>query len=124
MDREQGVVGLGGDQVLEGSQLDQPHDQADARCDEEEDDHRDEIEQADALVVGGGQPGHEPRADPCIHEVAGLTGCGNVTHSPSSDLAFPRPFKTRTDMKITAASKVMAMDNLVKSRTYLRPWGS
>ena len=40
--------------------------------DEEEDDHRDEVEDADALVVGGGEPGHQALAGARVHEVARL----------------------------------------------------
>ncbi len=84
MDREHGVVGLGGDQVLERGELDQPHHEADAHADEEETGRRVEIEQANPLVVRGRQPGHQPFARAGIHQEARLDHGRVVGHARSS----------------------------------------
>ncbi len=123
MEREQRVVGLGGDELLEGGQLHQAHDEADAHAHEEEADHRIEVEQADALVVGGGEPGHEALPLTRVHQETGLCRGRVGAHSPSSDLVL-RPRRTSVATKIRAARMMTVAPMVVVFRTYLRPAGS
>ena len=122
--REHGVVGLSRDQVLEGGQLHQAHDHADGDAHEEKHHHGIEVHQRNALVVRGGQPGHDTRAHPGVHQVAGLCGgCVGGAHALSSSSLALRPF-TSTSRKIAAIRMITMAPMAVVLRTYRRPAGS
>jgi len=121
MQGEQGVVGLGGDQMLEGGELHEAHQDADAHAHEEEGHHGVEVEQADALVVCGGEPGQHAFAGAGVHQVAGCV------HACSLPLPLPlcqRPFRTSTSTKTTAPKMMIMAAVRVVLNTYFRPTGS
>ena len=80
---EELVVGVGLDEVAGGGEQFETDEQGEESADEEEERDGEQVEQGDALVVGGEQP----RADTVvlveiILALYGLNGCGCHTHSP------------------------------------------
>ena len=114
MDGEQRVVGLGGDQGMEGRQLHQAHDQAQHYTHREEGQHACEVHHPDALVVGGSKPGPEPAG----LQVARQSGSAHI-------LSLGRGLRnTSTATKTPASRIVIEATALVMLKTNPRPEGS